>query len=140
MTIDEKKQYLMQYSSSCGRIRKLNELKQRCIGQAESVSPVYSDMPKAASNQSKIESAVCQIIDIERQISKEKEKSDKLLAKIENAIESLSNPRERDVLYMRYIIGGYRLMKYDEIAEGLNYSVRQIMRYRDSGLEHINLD
>ena len=140
MTIDEKKQYLMQYSSSCGRIRKLNELKQRCIGQAESISPVYSDMPKSASNQSKIESAVCQIIDIERQISEEKEKADKLRAKIENAIESLSNPRERDVLYMRYIVGGYRLMKYDEIAEGMNYSERQVYRIYEKGIEHIVID
>ena len=140
MTTDEKKQYLMQYSSSCGRSRKLNELKQHCIGQAESISPVYSDMPKAASNQSKIESAVCQIIDIERQISEEKEKSDKLRAKIENAIESLSNPRERDVLYMRYIVGGYRLMKYDEIAEGMNYSERQVYRIYEKGIEHIVID
>lgn len=140
MTIDEKKQYLMQYSSSCGRIRKLNELKQRCIGQADSISPVYSDMPKAASNQSKIESAVCQIIDIERQISEEKEKADKLRAKIENAIESLSKTRERDVLYMRYIVGGYRLMKYDEIAEGMNYSERQVYRIYEKGIEHIVID
>lgn len=140
MTIDEKKQYLMQYSSSCGRIRKLNELKQRCIGQAESISPVYSDMPKSASNQSKIESAVCQIIDIERQISEEKEKAVNLCIKIKNAIESLSNPRERDVLYMRYIVGGYRLMKYDEIAEGMNYSERQVYRIYEKGIEHIVID
>ena len=140
MTIDEKKQYLMQYSSSCGRIRKLNELKQRCIGQAESISPVYSDMPKSASNQSKIESAVCQIIDIGRQISEEKEKAVNLCIKIKNAIESLSNPRERDVLYMRYIVGGYRLMKYDEIAEGMNYSERQVYRIYEKGIEHIVID
>ena len=140
MTTDEKKQYLMQYSSSCGRIRKLNELKQHCIGQAESISPVYSDMPKAASNQSKIESAVCQIIDIERQISEEKEKAVNLCIKIKNAIESLSNPRERDVLYMRYIVGGYRLMKYDEIAEGMNYSERQVYRIYEKGIEHIVID
>ena len=140
MTTDEKKQYLMQYSSSCGRLKKLNELKQRCIGQAENISPVYSDMPKAANNQSKIESAVCQIIDIERQISEEKEKAVNLCIKIKNAIESLSNPRERDVLYMRYIVGGYRLMKYDEIAEGMNYSERQVYRIYEKGIEHIVID
>ena len=70
----------------------------------------------------------------------EKEKAVNLCIKIKNAIESLSNPRERDVLYMRYIVGGYRLMKYDEIAEGMNYSERQVYRIYEKGIEHIVID
>lgn len=71
-------------------------------------------------NGDRLEKAILRRIEYEDQIFPQIEKAQKEMAVIENAVNSVSDPMEREVLRLRYLDGEYcRLMPWREVALNL---------------------
>lgn len=91
----------------------------------------FDAMPGTHSNQSRIEICVCKIIDLERQIEEEINKSITLQKEIHNLIEEMEDTQEKMILRLRYI----ESLKWEKIAEELNYSSVQVYRIHKKALK-----
>lgn len=76
------------------------------------------------------------VVKLERLMEKlNKSKADCVKAReaIENAIVGLTDPKERTLMYLRYV----RCLQWDDVALELKYEIRQIFRIHGAALMHI---
>lgn len=75
------------------------------------------------------------IVDLEKKINSEVNAYIDIKKDIRRAADSLSDDAERALIIYRYL--GF--LSFEEIAEQMNYSVRQIFRIHGKALEHIDI-
>ena len=85
-----------------------------------------SDMPKGGQPVT-LDSLVAQKIELQEQINAKCAKRREIV----EAIERMSNPRDRLILKYRFVDD----LTHDEVAERINYSNMQVRRYYESALE-----
>lgn len=144
MTSKEKKQILLRYGEIDQHIDELKAEKASWWSRVTSTSPVVSDMPKGGgSDGTLLEVSVEKIIKIENQINDEIDRLVTLRDKISSAIQSLTDEREKRVLYLAYIgkssASGKKRLKLHQIAREMNYSVDRIKQLHGTALLHIEL-
>ena len=139
----------MEHERSAGRLsakeflnrgRRLNELINSKLREAErlrqlavsiSSPPADGERVKGGIPQSKVENSVVKIMALEEEINAEIDRLVEVHREIRVAIERLSSPHERLILRERYIND----MAWEDIADNLNYSVRQVTRLHGRALK-----
>lgn len=145
MTSKEKKRILLRYGEIDRHIDELEAEKSFWWSRVTSTSPVMSDLPKGGgSDGTLLEVSVENIMKIEQQINDEIDRLATLRDKISSAIQSMTDEREKRVLYLAYIgkssASGQKRLKLHQIAREMNYSERQVKRLHGYALLHIDLD
>ncbi len=95
----------------------------------------YSTIQAPASHDSTLEHAVQQIKNMTIQLILQRSKLVALRQSIGTAIDSLSDPKLRELLRLRYIEG----MTWEAISEYMNYSYMQINRLHNKALTELNM-
>lgn len=145
MTSKEKKRILLRYGEIGRHIDELEAEKSFWWSRVTSTIPVMSDLPKGGgSDGTLLEVSVENIMKIEQQINDEIDRLATLRDKISSAIQSMTDEREKRVLYLAYIgkssASSQKRLKLHQIAREMNYSEIQIKRIHGHALLHINLE
>lgn len=128
------KQYLKQ-------AYRLNELIDSDLKELENLrslsTSITSDTTKERVQSStvsdKIGNIVVKIVDLENQINDEIDKFVDLKKEIRDAINTVTNPNERLVLRLRYIV----FLTWEQVAEKMTYSLKQVHRIHSEALKNI---
>ena len=125
-----------------GQIKKLDELinaklaeRQRLIEIATDISPkMPNGMPHSNTGMvsKKLENAVVNLIELDRQINKIIDQYVDYKLEVVSVLEKLP-AKEYGVLHRYYI----RDMTWEQVAEDMNYSERQIMRIKEKALKNL---
>ena len=135
MTAEEKKAYLSQYIILGVRIEAHLEEIARLEAIATKITPTLSDMPKGGGGQSRLESVVSRLVDLEVEVSVAIKEAIKTRERIYGSIEQMQTERYKVCLYMRYILG----KTWIEIADKLQCEERWVYRLHRKALEEIEL-
>lgn len=101
---------------------------------AEKTTTTLSDMPKAPSSENTNESILVRIIDMENEIKRDINHLLDIKEGVQGAIKTVEEPELRLLLELRYLC--YR--SWGDIAEEMNYDVRQIHRIHSKALFELN--
>ncbi len=111
------------------RLREVSRLRQ--LAASVSSPPTDGERIEGGIPQSKVENSVVKIIALEEEINAEIDRLVEVHREIRVAIERLSSPHERLILRERYIND----MAWEDIADKLNYSIRQVTRLHGRALK-----
>lgn len=104
---------------------------------ATRVSPHTGSVPvDGTSNQGNIANAIERIVDIEQLIKKDVERMEAVYIDIQNTIDTVSNPRYRDILRLRYLC----FKTWDEVAGILRLDERWVRRLHKKAIENLTLE
>ncbi len=129
-----KKEYLLKYRGHVRRINRIEAELSELRTMKLSIS-VNNDGVPHGSNQSDMSGYAAELDRLEHCLLQERCHRVVAYKEISRQIKSLSNEKERDVLYYRYIKG----LNWWEIAEKMGYSERQIHRYHGKALAHFQI-
>lgn len=134
MTAEEKKDYLRSYQSIAREIEQKQFSLSKLIDSRDRITTILSDMPKGNGNKDKM--IICdEIIDLQVDLKEKLKSAMKLRIDIKNKIEEIEDIDRRIVLSYRYIDN----LKFDDIAEKMNFSVRTVFYLYDKGIKDINI-
>ena len=128
--------FLRQYLSLCGRIEAL----QRAIFEAEdramSMNITLKEIKVLSSpaEHDPMAADVCRAVDASEMLIEEKRKAEYALQRILDAIRSLADERQKEVLTRRYINGD----GFNDICEAMHYEKTQIFVLHGRALVEIN--
>lgn len=121
-------------------VRKLDQLidaklaeRERLMSIAKDISPRLSDgMPRGNSGMpsQKMADAVCALVDLEKETDRLVDKYVDTKKQIANVLEKLPE-KEYGVLHRYYM----RNMTWEQVAEDMGYSMRQVYRIKQNGME-----
>ena len=131
---EEKKEYLRSYQGLLKNIKLLQiEIEELRLSKMNP-SIVYDDMPHPNNNTDL--STYAAVLDCkERQLADVKEQATTRYNEITTKIESMSDATERSLLTLKYL----RLLTFDEVAEKLDYSRRNITHIHGKALKNFSL-
>ena len=124
-----------------GRARELRreiDNKQRRIqtlrDMATSTTGTMSDMPRSDSpNLQRMETVLLKAADLEMEVAGDMARLDEIKQEITAAISELTEYREQEVLYYRYV----ECMPWAAIATECGYHRRTIMKRHEDGIAHV---
>lgn len=127
------KQYLTQISVYDKRINtKLSEIfKLRTLLQSITVCS-KEDVVQTSGSKDKLGDSIAKIVDLENEINDLVDEMVGTRKFIIEQIENMENYNENNVLYLKYVLG----MSFEEVAESMNYSVRQVIRIHGYALSN----
>lgn len=135
MTEQEKKRKLQEYAFLLAHQKnlelELEELRQKYASASVNIG---DGMPHS-HNASDLSDYVVKLEKLMKKLTKSKVECVKAREAIESAITSLTDPRERTLMYLRYV----RCLQWDDVALELKYEIRQIFRIHGTALKHIVL-
>lgn len=130
MTYEEKKAYLEQYIPSLQKRELLTEQFKELKAHSEQIE-MFS---LGADSNSAIKRAQKRLDALAAQIAEEIEQGISLRTQIKMAIARIENKKQRNVLMLHYVSG----MTYEEVADKMCYSTRQIFILYKRGMEALN--
>lgn len=136
MTYEEKVQWLRRYQDSLRREQELAEEVEQLRSRACKVTPSLSGMPGGTSDGQALPRAVEQILEAQQELEEQIEQCNAIRQEVIDAIEQVTNPRDKEILRRRYLLG----QRWEEIAERMSYCVRQIQRTYSYTIKNIVLD
>lgn len=132
------KQYLQQAylldEKINSRLRELEQLR-RLEASVQGVDLTRERVQCSRRFRSQVENIAQKIIDLEQRINSEIDRLLELKLEIRKVIESVDNATEQLLLRLRYI----EYKRWDEIAEIMGYSKRQVTRLHGYALQKIKL-
>lgn len=128
------KEYLSQYRNKKLEAKRLKDEIKELEALSEYVSPRLSAGGIGISD--KVGNSAAKIADKKRELEHLIDKALELMDEIEACINRVENPRLRYILFERYI----SCRKWEDIAEELNYTVRQIHRLHGRALQKMSLN
>ena len=135
MTENEKKKaYLRRYRECERREREILQEIQRLRADQMFPSAVNDGMPKG-SQQSDLSDYIVLIDEQIERLKQERLKRLQVRDRIDMAIRHMEKPDEQRVLRLRYLQG----LSWEEIAEKMNYSWKQIHRKHSSALNNFRM-
>lgn len=131
---EEKKQFLWGYRDSLRRIERIKAEMEELRAMRANISAGGGGAGRKGYKND-LSGCIAKLDTLEK--DKEKELCNMVQSheRIEKAISNLEDEQEREVLLYRYIKG----LDWQEIAEKMAYSKRQIHRFHGRALEHLNL-
>ena len=136
MTSQEKKEWLNRYKSICRRILNKGEELENYRSMATKITQAWSDMPKAQSNENRIEVITEKIIEVESQINNELDELQSVRTEIENAINQIPNETYQELLERRYIQG----QRWERIAIEMMYDYRYVLKLHGKALQTLHIE
>ena len=124
-----------------GRVRKLrNGIENKMLrietlrDMATSTTAAVSDMPRSDSpNLQRMETVLCKVADLEREIAQDRAAMETAKAEITAALSELEDYREQQALYGRYV----ECNAWAAIAKDCGFHIRTVQRQHDAGIEHL---
>lgn len=135
MTSQEKKEFLQQYIAAEAEERRLELEIERWRARAAKMTAGYESTPSGGGDGRSLERAVARIDELIRQLTSQRDRLARLRQEIGAAIDSVPEPKLRELLQMRYIDG----MTFEKIAVEMNYSYVHICRMHGQALALIML-
>lgn len=117
MTIEEIKSKLKRYRFIAGEISDLLDERERLRSLAEKITPSLSFAPVHGANTDKMAPVVANLIEVERYIEKRSKELLRARMEAEKLIALLDNPKHRQLLVKRYILGH----KWGKICDDMSY-------------------
>ncbi|MCM1439306.1 MAG: hypothetical protein NC131_08930 [Roseburia sp.] len=116
-------------NSKLQQIASLNELASRCTS-------TFSDMPKNPNRSgSRMEDAVCKIVDLQAEINMDIDALVYLKREIMGVIKAVPNVEYQTLLEKRYLC----FINWEQIAIDMNYSMQHIHRMHSAALKEIKV-
>lgn len=135
VTIEEKKQELRRYRLLLKRIERKEQERRRWLELGTTITPIYSDMPKAQNTSNKVEQAGIACAQIAEELSQDICELTKEKRHIERAIRSVEDKKLRLILEKHYIDG----MTFETISEDMDFDCRWIRRLHKRAIEKLTL-
>lgn len=135
MEYQEKIEQLKLYRLLDAKIESLTEEMQMWKARATKITSAISPEPKSHGSGNQMLLCIDRICEIEEEIAESTIKLQQRKHQIEEAINSLEDAAERDVLWYRYIKG----FTFEKIAVKMNYSWRHIFRKHKQAIAKLNL-
>lgn len=136
MTIEEKKQELRRYRLLLKRIERKEQERRRWLELGTTITPIYSDMPKAQNTSNKVEQAGIACAQIAEELSQDICELTKEKRHIERAIRSVEDKKLRLILEKHYIDG----LTFDRLEEDLGIDRRWILRLYKKALNNMTIE
>lgn len=129
------KEYLSQYKDLNDSINAKLEQVEELRRKAQTVSSGSSDGTHSSTPYDRIGEITARIVDLEREINEDIDRSIDLQRDIRAAIATVPEVRLRTLLEYKYI----NLLTLDETAVRMNYSYPQICRLHGRALQHVKM-
>ena len=133
MTNQEKKRWLMQYRYAAHEERRLVLELEQWRARATSCTAHYGADQLGGGGGRKVERAAERINGVVEELERQRMECARLRLEIGKAIASVPDGRLRVLLRMRYVDG----LTWEQIAEEMHYSWRQIVRMHGNALEQV---
>ena len=131
---EEKKEFLNKYLDACKKVERIqSEIDE--IKLLKMYPSSNTDGMPHGNDKGDLSDYIVKISEKEEKLEKFKNVKQIYFLEIMNQIDLIENDTENAVLFYKYIKG----MSWEEIADTLGYSVRQIYRYHGSGLLNLEL-
>lgn len=105
MNYEEKVRWLRRYQDSLRREQELAEEVEQLRSRACKVTPSLSGMPGGTSDGQALPRAVEQILEAQQELETQIEQCNAIRREVVENIESVTNPRDKEILRRRYLLG-----------------------------------
>ena len=137
MTSQEKKEILLQYRAAEREEKRLEAEIQRWRSRAEKMTAGYGGIPSGGGDGRSLENTMAHIDDLTRQLAQRLDRLVTLRQKIVTAIDSVPDPKQRELLRLRYIDG----LTWGKLAVVMGYDdLRWIYRLHGRALEQMTIE
>ena len=134
MTTEEVKHYLRQARKLDVRLQREKRNLEKLRSAVEYRSPVFDSVGGGGTND-KIGQAVANIIERVKRVDELAVLYSEKYTEIEQAIRSVDDDALEEVLELRYL----QYMKWEEIAQRMNYTERRVLQLHGKALQKISL-
>lgn len=135
MTIKEKKRAMLHYTVWLARQKDIeDEITQLRASQMSASARIGDGLPHAHDPKG-LEDYAAQLDNLVRKLNSTKWACVNARLKVEIAINSLQDPREQRLMWLRYV----KCLPWHEIADQMEYEERQIYRLHGTALLHIEI-
>lgn len=135
MTYEEKVRWLRRYQDSLRREQELAEEVEQLRSRACKVTPSLSDMPGGTSDGQALPRAVEQILEAQHELQAQIEQCNTIRREVVDAIEQITNPRDKQILRRRYLLGE----RFENISVALHYEYRWIRRLHKKAISELEI-
>lgn len=135
MNYDEKIRWLRRYQDSLRREQELAEEVEQLRSRACKVTPSLSGMPGGTSDGQVLPRAVEQILEAQQELKAQIEQCNTIRREVVDAIEQITNPRDKEILRRRYLLGE----RWEYIAVSMHLEYRWITRRHRESIESLLL-
>lgn len=135
MTYQEKVEWLKSYRTIDAKVGKLTEDLNLWNDRATKITSSLSMEPKGAGDSDQLQKCVDKICELQEEIAQEMQRLRERRQQIETAIHALEDDRCRNVLILKYI----QNCNFEEVAERMHYSWRQVARIHKKAVEKIKM-
>ncbi len=132
---EQKIQYLLRYRRLNQRIDRLLEEQSRWRERALKITPTLSQAPGGGGSGSPIERPMDKVLEMEEEINEEIDTLQTIRHQIRDTLNQLTDESLKLLMEYRYIDG----MTWEQIADKMNYSWRQVYRKHEEALSKIRL-
>ena len=131
--MNEAKEFLKQYEEADHIVRRLKTEYQEQLEQIDSIrSPIGDGTPHSGQISKTVEIQAIRLAEKAHEMKLAEAEAVRIRQRVVNVINTIPGEKS-DVLYERYI----NLKKWDEVAESVNYSLRQVHNLHRDGLEYV---
>lgn len=135
MTYEEKVRWLRRYQDSLRKEQELAEEVEQLRARACKVTPSLSGMPGGTSDGQALPRAVEQILEAQQQLQEQIEQCNAIRREVVDAIERVTNPRDKEILRRRYLLGN----RFENISVVLHYEYRWTRRLHKKAVSELVL-
>lgn len=137
MTSQEKKEILLQYRRVGREVQDLETEIQRWRSRAEQMTARYGPTPSGGGDGRSLEHTVAHIDDLTRQLAQRLDRLVTLRQEIGTAIDGVPDPKQRELLRLRYIKG----LTWGKLAVAMGYDdLRWVYRLHGRALEQLTIE
>ena len=136
LTNKEKKEFLRRYQYLKRRELELAEEIEELRSQYTGHAIRYSDMPKAHNAEHDLSDYAAKLDKLFERLKERKTDTIRAYYEIEDAIETVEDMQERELLRLRYLRG----MRWEAVAERIGYTERRMHQLHGLALEHLSIN
>ena len=136
MTNAEKKAWLRRYQDSLRQERELAEEVEQLRARACRVSPAFTGMPGAQGDGQALPRAVEKILQAQLELQQQIEQGDVIRRQIVAVLESIPNPRDRELLRRKYLLG----QRWETISDEMDLDLRWIQRCHKRAISRLTIE
>lgn len=136
MTSTEKKAWLRRYQDSLRQEKELAEEVEQLRARACRVSPAFTGMPGAQGDGQALPRAVEKILQAQLELQQQIEQGDVIRRQIVAVLESIPNPRDRELLRRKYLLG----QRWETISDEMDLDLRWIQRRHKRAISRLTIE
>lgn len=136
MTNAEKKAWLRRYQDSLRQEKELAEEVEQLRARACSCSLAFTGMPGAQGDGQALPRAVEKILQAQLELQRQIEQGDVIRRQIVAVLESIPDPRDRELLRRKYLLG----QRWEIISEKMGLELRWVYRRHRRAISGLTIE